>query len=174
MSALSSTILQQARTGLTSALREVRSCRAARQQCNNELEVCRAGTLAEDKRHLSDDQHLQTEAQHCLVQLQHTREQLQARTQELADEKGRAETITNAAQKQLATARSRLQQATSAEAACKTQLEQTASAEAQQQQVQAQLGVLRRKLEQKEQLEDAIEGKHSKLTEVQPCVPDSH
>jgi formate-dependent nitrite reductase cytochrome c552 subunit len=38
--------------------------------------------------------------------------------------KGRAETITNAAQKQLATARSRLQQATSAEAACKTQLEQ--------------------------------------------------
>ena len=51
---------------------------------------------------------------------------------------------------------------------------QTASAEAQQQQVQAQLGVLRRKLEQKEQLEDAIEGKHSKLTEVQPCVPDSH
>ena len=119
-----SAILQQARTGLTSALREVRSCRAARQQCNNELEVCRAGTLAEDKRHLSDDQHLQTEAQRCLVQLQHTREQLQARTQELAEEKGRSETITNAAQKQLATTRSRLQQATSAEAACKTQLEQ--------------------------------------------------
>ena len=32
--------------------------------------------------------------------------------------------------------------------------------------MQQQLGVLRRKLEQKEQLEEAIEGKHSKLTDV--------
>ena len=32
--------------------------------------------------------------------------------------------------------------------------------------MQSQLSVLRRKLEQKEQLEDAIEGKHSKLTDV--------
>ena len=41
-----------------------------------------------------------------------------------------------------------------------------AKAEAQAQ-LETQLGTLRRKLAAKEQLEEAIEGKHSKLTEVQ-------
>jgi len=161
-----SAILQQARAGLTTALREVRSCRTAKQQCREDLEACRAGSAAEQGAHRSEDQLLQSESQRCLNQLQQSREALQLRTKEVADEKSRSEAIAGAAQKQLGVAKTRLKQSMLAEEACNRQLEGAATAETNQQQVQAQLSTLRRKLEQKEQLEDAIEGKHSKLTEV--------
>ena len=63
----------------------------------------------------------------------------------------------------------RVQQMEAEVATCKLRLQATASsAEAQRAEpsVQAQVRLLRRQLEEKEERENAIEGKHSKLTEV--------
>ena len=157
-----SAILAHARAGLTTALREVRSCRAGRAQCHEELDACRQGS--------DGVKALRSEEERCLGQLQRAREEVLSRTKEASEVKARADAISAAAQRQMATLKLQAKQSATTEESCRQRLAEVAAAEASQQQVQAQLGALRRKLEQKEQLEDAIEGKHSKLTEVRyPC-----
>lgn len=149
-------LLQQARTGLTTALREVKNCRAQRDKCVEELNTCHASAGPTDVARLH-------EAQAATRLAQAAQTALQKRNSEYTELRSRAETISTTAQRQLAQVRKELGESRAAADACVRRRE---SESAQQVQVQAQLGVLRRKLEQKEQIENAIEGKHSKLTEV--------
>ena len=142
-----SAILQQARAGLTTALREVRTCRAQRQQCADELSACQRGG----------------EAQAALKQAQVA---LKKEKEAFAELRQRAESLSATAKQQLTTKHKELLDARAADEQCRKRLEGARQAEAQQAAVQQQLGVLRRKLEQKEQIENALEGRHSRLTEV--------
>ena len=165
-----SAVLQQARAGMATVLREVRSCRAARQTLREQLDACERASAAARAADASEDVALHSESRRCLGQLQAARDSLASRTKELSDERLRADGLTSAATRQIGALKASAAKAARERDACSASLaaaqKSGGAAEAQQAAVQAQLGVLRRKLEQKEQLEDAIEGKHSKLTEV--------
>ena len=160
-------ILQQARAGLNTAIREVRLCRAQKAQCQDELATCKAGQPVADDG--TDSMARNEEVESALAK---ARSDMHERDLAYAELRKRAQEVTSAAQQQTAQLKQQLKAATSAEAECKLQLKVAAASggmsmqQQQQQQLQTQLGVLRRKLEEKEQLEDTIETKHSKLTEV--------
>ena len=162
-------VLQQARAGLTTALREVRTCRAQKAQCQDELSACKSGSASLPVADDGADSLARREESDAA--LSRARADVQEGERAYAELRKRAEDFSANAQHQLATLKAQLKAAATAESECKSKLEGAVAAEAAQQQQQLlatkqTLGVLRRKLEQKEQLEDAIEGKSSKLTEV--------
>ena len=161
-------ILQQARAGLTTALREVKKCRQNHAQCQEDLTQCQhnkspASATSSSSENSSDSAGKLREAQASLEKYRH----------EYAELRSRAETLSKTAQQQLQQLKKEQLEAKSQEEQCRRQLLEAAAAEsahaklqAQSRQMATQLSVLRRKLEQKEQIENAIEGKHNKLTEV--------
>ena len=153
-------VLHQARSGLTTALREVQRCRSQKAQCQEQLSACRAGqpVATED----GAESAASAAAESALAKV---RSDLQDRDRAYSELRKRAEGISAAAQHQASQLKQQLSVATSAEAECKRKLEGAAQ-EQHVQQLQTQLGALRRKLEQKEALESTIEAKHSRLTEV--------
>ena len=180
-----SSILHQTRAGLQSALKEITACRTAKAQLQRDLTACEA---SEAKRGKDDGkaEHALHEEERCMAELQKTREAYRQRVaveQELRltleSEKGASQHATQ----QLAMLQAQYSPK-AVEAACQARVAATerdwrkkldeavrtahqlkAKLDAQTQ-LESQVGTLKRKLEQKQQLEAAIEGKHSKLTEV--------
>ena len=168
------------------ALRDLTACEASSAHTGKELLV--------KGKELQQEHALHSEDEKCLAELQKTKEAYRQRVTEeqqlrlrLEAEKGAAEQSTRqlallqaqysaqaidarvdakvdaACQQRVASAqlewRKRTDDAVRATRQLKAKLET-------QEQLEAQLGTLRHRLEQKQQLEAAIEGKHSKLTEV--------
>ena len=96
-------VLQQARAGLTTALREVRSCRAAKAKCEDDLSTCRSGSSAGDR----------AEA---------TELALQKAKGDYAALQKRATEVAAVAQQQLNELKTRLQRATGENDACQKSL----------------------------------------------------
>ena len=137
-----SALLQHTRQTLQAALHEVKECRADRLECRDELSKCE----------LSAESMGQSEVTRKLASL---RARCDPKTLEAQCENACAGRIA----KLEPTYRKKLEESARAVKLCKSKLDA-------QQQLEAQLGTLRKKLELKQQLETAIEGRHSKLTEV--------
>ena len=179
-----SSILHQTRAGLQSALKEITACRTAKAQCQRDLTACEASEAKRGKELQAE--HALHEEERCMAELQKTREAYRQRVaveQELRltleSEKGASQHATQqlamlqaqyspkaveaACQARMATSerewRKKLDEAVRTSRQLKAKLDA-------QTQLESQVGTLKRKLEQKQQLEAAIEGKHSKLTEV--------
>ena len=135
-------LLQHTRQTLQAALHEVKECRADRLECRDELSKCE----------LSAESMGQSEVTRKLASL---RARCDPKTLEAQCENACAGRIA----KLEPTYRKKLEESARAVKLCKSKLDA-------QQQLEVQLGTLRKKLELKQQLETAIEGRHSKLTEV--------
>lgn len=157
---------------LVAALREVTKCRAARVECQSELAKCNQAAAGS-----ADKQQPLLQAERCVTQLQSTR----ASAVQFSRELNSTRDLLSAEQQSTRKLRRQLLQlqasANAAESNCRERLAAAdttchALVEKLQQQIknpsalETQLVTLRKKLQQKEAIEEAIEGKHSKLTQV--------
>ena len=108
-------VLHQARSGLTTALREVQRCRSQKAQCQEQLSACRAGqpVATED----GAESAASAAAESALAKV---RSDLQDRDRAYSELRKRAEGISAAAQHQASQLKQQLSVATSAEAECKS------------------------------------------------------
>ena len=146
-------VLLQARTGLTTALREVRACRTDKARCQEELSVCKSAATAPKATNVSHVHSLE----HALAK---ARGDLAAHTKAYSDLRTKTESFATAARAQLSSLKESLKTVTAASNECQMRLTAIVGRDVRQ------LQMLKRSLEQKDALEDAIDGRQAKLTDI--------
>ncbi|KAL1510949.1 hypothetical protein AB1Y20_005776 [Prymnesium parvum] len=163
----------QSQPTLVAALREVTKCRAARVDCQSELARCNQGTAS----HLLTEKALSSQDERCLTQLQAASatasklsSEVKAAREEVEGERNVVRKLRQQLLQHQASGRAAesncLERLANADMACHAQIDKLQTQLKGKRKVEEQAGELRKKLEQKEAIEQAIEGRHSKLTQV--------
>lgn len=155
---------------LVAALREVTKCRAARVECQSELAKCTQGGASR----LASGKALLQQEEPCIMQLQAARaaaskltRDLESAREELANKRSSIKKLRQQLLQQQISARAGesncIDRLSTADQACHGQIDKLRQ---QLNAIESESGTLRKKLQQKEAIEEAIEGRHSKLTQV--------